>query len=288
MRIVIIGANGQLGSDLTEVLKKQPERYKVIGVDLPAFDICKHAEVRSQLTTLNPNIVINMAAFHRVDDCEDQVETSYAVNAIAVRNLALICRDLDIPLMHFSTDFVFGADKSRKSPYKETDTPGPLSVYAASKLAGEHLLRLSWHEHFIIRACGLYGRTQSPTKAGGNFVETMLKLGASGRSLKIINDQRLAPTSTYDLAPRLEALLNTDAYGLYHLTAGGDCTWYEFAQAIFKLAKMNVKITPVSTEEYAAKADRPRYSVLDNSKAHSIGIKPLMHWREALAEYLNY
>ncbi len=284
-RVVIIGVNGQLGSDLREAFGRQPDRWEVAGVDLPDFDVRDHAGARQKLVALAPAAVVNMAAFHRVDDCEDDPRLAFEVNAVAAHNLARVCRELDVPLMHFSTDYVFGADRARSRPYAESDAPGPVSVYGVSKLAGEHVVRATWRKHFVVRPCGLYGRSQSGSK-GGNCVEIMLKLAAAGKPLKVVDDQRLAPTSTYDLAPRLVELLSTDAWGLYHLTAGGDCTWYEFARAIFELAGVRADLSPTTTEAYGAKADRPRYSVLENRAARELGLLPMTPWREALAQYL--
>ena len=285
MRIAIIGIGGQLGSDLRERLAKTPDRYEVAGLDLPDFDVCNHAAVRARLSDIAPEFVVNMAAFHQVDVCEEDVATSFEVNAIAVHNLAKVCCELDAPLMHFSSDYVFGADRGRNRPYTETDAPGPLSVYGASKLAGEHLARLAWRKHFIVRTCGLYGRTRSQKK-GGNFVDTMMRLAAGGQPIKVVNDQRLTPTSTFELAQRLEELLRTEAYGLYHLTATGDCTWYEFARAIFEIAGVTPQLTATTSAAYGAKAERPRYSVLDNKAARECGLTPMQPWRDAVAEYL--
>jgi dTDP-4-dehydrorhamnose reductase len=285
-RVVIVGVGGQLGSDLRERLLTRPDQYEVVGVDLPDFDVCKHDLVRQRLTEIKPSAVVNMAAFHRVDDCEDNARLAFEVNAIAVYNLAKVCGSLDVPLVHFSTDYVYGGDRTRARPLAESDAPAPTSVYGASKLAGEHVVRSTWHKHFIVRTSGLYGRNQSQMK-GGNFVEIMLRLAASGKPLRVVDDQRLGPTSTFELAQRVEALLSTEAYGLYHVTAGGDCSWYEFAQAIFELAGLHPEVSPTSTEAYGAKADRPRYSVLDNKAARDLGLAPMIHWREALANYLT-
>ncbi len=286
MKVVIIGVGGQLGTDLYELLTASGKSHEVIGLDLPDFDVADHARVRERLRELHPDAVVNMAAFHRVDDCEDQAAQAFAINALAVHNLALACREIDAALMHFSTDFVFGADKARATPYTETDTPGPVSVYGASKLAGEHLVRLAWHKHFVVRTCGLYGRAKSQ-KQGGNFVEIMLRLAASGKPIRVVDDQRLAPTSTLELAARLEALLHTEVYGLYHLTAAGSCTWHEFARAIFELANVPCELLPTTSEAYGAKAARPRYSVLANDAARALGLSPMRPWREALADYLH-
>lgn len=284
-RLVIIGNHGQLGSDLEELLARAPDRYEVTGLDLPDFDIRAHAAARDRLLALAPHVIVNTAAFHRVDDCEDDAASAFAVNAVAVHNLAKICRELDAVLMHFSTDYVFGADRDRSRPYVETDAPGPLGVYAASKLAGEHVVRTAWRKHFVIRTSGLYGRNASQMK-GGNFVEIMLRVAAASKPLRVVDDQRLGPTSTGDLAPKLVELLATDAYGLYHVTNGGACTWYEFARAIFTLAGLAPELSPTTTEAYGAKADRPRYSVLENRALGDLGLAPLRPWHDALADYL--
>jgi dTDP-4-dehydrorhamnose reductase len=278
--------NGQLGADLRELLMSMRDLYEVVGVDLPDFDVRNHALVIDRLKDIAPSMVVNMAAFHRVDDCENDARLAFEVNAVAVHSLARTCAAFDVPLMHFSTDYVYGGDRTRTTPLAESDPPAPTSVYGASKLAGEHVLRSTWRKHFIVRPSGLYGRNQSEMK-GGNFVEIMLRLAAAGKPIKVVGDQRLGPTSTYELARRLEELLRTEAWGLYHLTAGGDCTWFEFAQAIFELADLRPELSPTTTEAYGAQADRPRYSVLDNKAARAIGLTPMIHWREALANYLT-
>jgi len=285
LRIALIGHKGQLGSDLSTLLAKSPTRYELHGFDLPDFDVRNHAAVRERLLAVAPGLVINTSAFHRVDDCEDDAASAFGVNVVAVHNLAKVCRELDAPLMHFSTDYVFGADRARARPYAEDDAPGPVSVYGASRLAGEQVLRSTWKKHFLVRTCGLYGKNASQMK-GGNFVEIMLKLAAAGRPLRVVDDQRLGPTATADLAPKLVELFETHAFGLYHVTNGSDCTWYELAREIFRLVKLSPDLGPTTTEAYGAKADRPRYSVLENRALARLGLAPMRPWREALRDYL--
>jgi len=282
MKIALIGADGQLGSDLIPALNGR----EVVPLTWPAFDVVKTEEAAGILSKIRPDVVINTAAFHRVDECEDRADMAFAVNAIAVRDLARTCRALGAVLVHFSTDFVFDGEK--RSPYLEEDRPGPLSVYAASKLAGEHFVRAYTERAFVVRTCGLFGRAGCLEK-GRNFVETMLALQASGRKeIKVVQDQIITPTPTAELAARISDLIGTEAYGLYHMTAEGDCSWYEFARAIFELSGGDPSIVvPVDAAAYGAKARRPAYSVLENGRMKTIGLKPFSAWRDALARYLR-
>ncbi len=279
MRIALIGADGQLGTDLREVLAGEDVR----PLFYPDFDVTDAAGAASRLASLGPDIVINTSAFHRVDECEDRIEDAFRVNAFAVRDLARACRALGAALVHFSTDFVFDGAASR--PYVETDRPGPLSAYAASKLAGEHLLAAEWERHFIVRTCGLFGRAGCLEK-GRNFVETMLELARSGRTIRVVNDQVVGPTSSLELARAVKALIGTRAYGLYHITSRGGCSWHEFARTILEMSGLEADLVPVSSEAYAAKARRPAYSLLDDAKARALGIPGCSEWRAALAAYL--
>jgi dTDP-4-dehydrorhamnose reductase len=280
MKILLIGSAGQLGQDLQKVLA----HHEIVPLDLPEFDVTAAQMVDAAVDGERPGIIINCSAFHRVDDCEDQIAPTFGVNVYGVRNLALAARRAGIPLVHFSTDYVY--DGPERSPHPETDMPSPRCVYAVSKVAGEFMLRSIWEKHFIVRGCGLYGYAGSREK-GTNFVETMLKLGASGKPLKIVNDQVCTPTSTLELSRTVAHLIGTESYGLYHATAEGECSWYEFAKGIFELARLTPEVTPVPSSEFPMKAKRPNYSVLDNAHLRAIGAPPMMHWREALAEYIH-
>ncbi len=279
MKIAVIGADGQLGSDLMKILKD----HELMPLYYPTFDVTKPGEAKKILSKLKPEIVINTAAYHRVDECEDNPQESFRVNSIAVRDLALICLELDVVLVHFSTDYVF--DGKKKNPYTEEDVPNPLSVYATSKLAGEYFIRNILDRYFLIRTCGLYGEAGCWGK-GTNFVDIMISLEKKGQSLKVVNDQWVTPTSTAELADRIEELIQTNHFGLYHLTNQGQCTWYEFAKEIFSLLGKKPDIVPVDTETYGAKALRPSYSVLENKKAKEIGLTDFSPWKEALKDYL--
>jgi len=280
MKILLIGVLGQLGTDLKRTLSD----HHIIGVDREEIDVCDAAQVGAMAEAERPDLIINCSAFHRVDECEDVPEQAFAVNVFGLRNVVSAARKAGIPLVHFSTDYVF--DGPERRPHPETDPPAPRSMYAVSKLAGEFVLQAMWPKHFLIRTCGLYGYAGSREK-GTNFVESILKLGAQGKPVRVVNDQVCTPTSTLELSRAVQQLIATDQYGLYHLTAEGECTWYEFARAIFELAGMHTEVVPVTSAEFPAKAKRPDYSVLDNANFRAKGFRPMLHWKEALAEYLR-
>jgi dTDP-4-dehydrorhamnose reductase len=280
MDIALLGANGQLGTDLHRAL----DSHKVVPLTIDDFDVTDHARTRAVLTGLRPAAIVNTTAFLRVDDCETQAETAYAVNAASVLNLVRVANDLDAVFVHFSTDYVF--DGTARQPYTEESQPFPLSVYANSKLAGELLVRAYAKKYFLIRSSGLYGCAGSMGK-GGNFVETMLGKARRGETIRVVNDQTLTPTYTIDLANQVSILLSTRHYGLFHATNEGSCSWFEFARAIFELAGVDAKLSPTISSEYKAPASRPAYSVLENARLKSLGLNRMRDWREALAAYLR-
>lgn len=279
MKIAIIGADGQLGYDLIRTLKEDA----LFPLFYPEFDITRPEKTRDVLSRLLPDVVINTAAYHRVDECELNTLQAFRVNATAVRDLARICLELGCALVHFSTDYVF--DGAKKEPYTEEDAPNPLSTYAVSKLAGEYFVRNTLERYFLVRTCGLYGEAGCREK-GTNFVEAMISLERKGIPIRVVDDQWVTPTSTLELSQRINELIRTKHYGLYHLTNEGQCTWYEFAQAIFSLIGKSPLIEPVSSKIYGARASRPLYSVLENRRAKMIGISDFSHWEKALQDYL--
>jgi dTDP-4-dehydrorhamnose reductase len=281
VKVILIGADGQLGSELLKVLAP---RLSVLPLYYPEFDVTRAQEAREVLARLNPDLVINTAAFQRVDECEDNPQAAFQVNAIAVRDLALAARELSFALVHFSTDYVF--DGRRRRPYVEGDPPRPLSVYGVSKLAGEYFLRSLIDRHFLIRTCGLYGAASSREK-GYNFVDRMLALAGEGKTIRVVNDQRVTPTSAAELAGRVAELIQTNHYGLYHMTNEGECTWFEFAQEIFRQTGLQPRLEAVDSRSYAARARRPSYSVLENRKAKELGLQGFSPWPEALKTYLE-
>lgn len=279
MKILLVGALGQLGRDLQEVLADE----EITPVDKEDVDVRDAGQVDALVDRLRPDLVLNCSAFHRVDECEDAPEAAFAVNVFGLRNLTLAARRVNAALLHFSTDYVF--DGPRRQPHIETDMPCPRSVYAVSKLAGEFMVQSIWHKHFLIRTCGLYGYAGSREK-GTNFVEAMIALSKQGKPVRVVNDQVCTPTSTRDLACAIRRLIGTSAYGLYHLTNSGECTWYEFARAIFELSGLNPEVQAVTSDQFRAKAKRPDYSVLDNKRFRELGFEDLRHWKEALRNYI--
>ncbi|MEE8409433.1 MAG: dTDP-4-dehydrorhamnose reductase [Myxococcota bacterium] len=284
--ILIIGAAGQLGTDLGAELERRGRSGDVAAVDIDEVDICDHDGTRIFVHHRSPSLVINLAAYHHVDTCESTAASAFATNAVAVHNLARVCAEVDAVLVHFSTDFVFDGAKDRTEPFTEEDVPNPQSVYAASKLAGEHLVRQACDKHFVIRTCGLYGVAAAQGRST-NFVETMLRLAGSGNPLRVVDDQRLTPTATMDLASKVLDLITTGAYGLYHLTNGGSCTWYEFATEIFRIVGLQPDLKSTTSEEYDAPARRPHYSVLDHVALRRAGLESMRPWKDALADYIK-
>jgi len=279
MTTLVIGAGGQLATELQEAFKDR----RLVALRHTDLEVTDRAQVREAFDTYRPDLVLNTAAYHRVDECEDFPERAFAVNAVAIRNLAIAAKEIGAVVVHFSTDYVF--DGRLRCPYREIDLPGPLSVYAASKLAGEYFVRAILERYFVIRTCGLYGNAGSREK-GGNFVEMMLRLATEGREIRVVGDQVLTPTSARELARKTRQLVETGQYGLYHITNDGECSWYQFAQAIFELAGLRPRLSETTSAAYGSRANRPAYSVLDNAKLRSLGLDDLRDWREALKEYL--
>jgi dTDP-4-dehydrorhamnose reductase len=280
MCTLLIGANGQLGSELRQAFSD----YDLVPLTHAELELTNPAQVRETLSKYRPDLILNTAAYHRVDECEDYPERAFAVNAIAVRDLAIAAKEIGATLVHFSTDYVFGGQQ--RIPYREVDTPQPLSVYATSKLTGEYFVKAVLERHYLIRTCGLYGMAGSQSKAG-NFVETMLRLAADGREIRVVGDQIVTPTSAKDLAHKVRQLVETGAYGLYHITNNGECSWYQFAQAILELSGVRLHLTETTSAAYGARAARPAYSVLDNANLRSLGLDDLRQWRDALEAYLK-
>jgi dTDP-4-dehydrorhamnose reductase len=279
-KCVVLGAAGQLGRELVLLLGPQ-----AAALTRAEADLTQPAAVRAALEQHRPDVVLNCAAYNLVDRAEAEPPAAFAVNAWAVRDLATACRDLGCTLVHFSTDYVFGLDESRSTPYAETDAPGPVSVYGLSKLAGEYFVRALCPRHVVIRTCGLYGVWGAGGK-GGNFVETMLRVAGQGKPLRVVDDQVCTPSYAADVAEAALALVRAGASGLYHVRSGGACSWHEFARAIFELAGVRADLTPITSREFAAAARRPAYSVLGTGAYETLGLPPVRPWREALLAYL--
>lgn len=287
MRIALIGARGQLGTALQTTLPGD-----VVPLDRSQIDIGDAGSVEACLADVQPDLVINAAAYNFVDRAEQEPEEAQRVNGRGPKFLAEFCQPRGAALLHVSSDYVFSGvegngdyARMRTEPYTEDDSPDPQSVYAASKLAGEEFVRSSCRRHFVVRTCGLYGHAQSAGK--GNFVKTMLRLAGEREELRVVNDQRCTPTFASDLAAWIAALVGTEAYGLYHATNSGSCTWYEFATEIFRLADCRVSVVPITTAEFGAAARRSPFSVLDCSKLQRVTGLTFRPWQAALAEYVG-
>jgi dTDP-4-dehydrorhamnose reductase len=283
MKILLIGSKGQLARDLQAEFASTG-KHEIVPVTHEQLDIRDQRGVDDLVQSTHPEYIINTAAFHRVDLCEDEPETTFAVNEGGVRNLAQTAQRHNSLLVQLSTDYVF--DGARRAPYVETDQARPLSVYGKSRLAGELAVEQNCTRYVIIRTCGLYGLAGSQSKTG-NFVETMLKLARDGKVPRVVNDQVCTPTSTRDLARHMVRLLPSGAHGLFHMTNTGESSWFDFARECFRLAGVAVPVNPVTSEQYGARAKRPLYSVLDNLAYRNAGFGDLRPWQEALAEYMH-
>jgi len=283
LKVFLIGVDGQLGTDIKNYFTKNGiEVHGLIG--LKEIDICDYEGAFEKIKSSKPDLVINTAAFHDVDLCEDEPEMAFKVNVGGVKNIAAICRELDMPLMSFSTDYVF--DGKKRSPYIEDDCPGPLSIYAISRLGGERVIKYMLQKYYLIRLSGLYGHAGCTGKGNMNFVEIMIKLSDDRKEIRVVDDQVLTPTSTAAVTEKLFELIQTEKFGLYHMTNTGSCSWFEFTREIFRLMNIDIDVIPVSSEEFGAKAVRPGYSVLDNANLRKIGISDLRDWKAALKDYL--
>jgi dTDP-4-dehydrorhamnose reductase len=257
---------------------------EAVGLDLPEFDLADHDRVLGTLAQLRPTAVINTAAYTLVDRAQQEAERCEAINVGGVAHLVEACRRAGCTLVQVSTDFVFGGDSARRQPYRETDPPAPQGVYARTKLESERIAA-QWPKHLVVRTCGLYGRLGP--RSPGNFVETMLRLASSGKSLRVVDDQECTPSYVPHVARAMVFLLGVGAIGVYHVVNSGATTWCRFAAEVFRLAGLDVDVTPITTTAYGAPAPRPAYSVLDTSKYLALAGRPaLPPWQDALAEYL--
>ncbi len=276
MKILIIGSNGMLGHDLVDVLD---ENHDLILTTSKILDITDKQKTIDFIVDNKPDIVINSAAYTDVDGCEENQDLAFSVNGEGVRNLALGCSEVDCPLVHVSTDYVFNGENTR--PWVEDDEIGPISVYGKSKLKGEEAILEILDKFFIIRTAWLYGYN------GKNFPKTMLELAENHSEITVVYDEVGSPTYTPDLAEAISKLIETDYYGIYHITNSESCSWCEFAKYIFEVAGKDVKVIPVTASEFARAAPRPSYSVLENKKWIDNGFEPLRSYKEAIKDYIE-
>jgi dTDP-4-dehydrorhamnose reductase len=271
LKILVTGANGQLGQELTKIIPGQGR--EVAALSRSELDVADPAAVERAVETHSPELVINAAAYTNVDGSETEAGTAYAVNALGPRNLAQSCERRGCELLHLSTNYVF--DGASERPYEPFDLPNPISAYGRTKLAGEEYVKHLSSRWYLIRTAGVYGE-------GHNFVRTMLRVARERDVLKIKDDEFISPTYARDLAEGIAEVIETGLYGLYHLTNSGSCSWYEFAEEIFSLSGTEIQVLPIPTSEYPLPAARPANGVLS-----ALGGPSLRHWREALANYLE-
>ena len=283
MKVLVIGANGQLGSDVFKEFLERGE--EVIPINHDRMDVVDISQCKDTVKQIRPELVINTAAMHNIESCEEDPLKSFEVNGIGARNIALLSNEYDFTMMHISTDYVF--DGIKKSPYVETDLTRPLNVYGNSKLAGEHFVNTIAKRYFVIRVSGLYGNNPCRAKGGRNFVNLMLKLARERDEVRVVDDEILTPTYTANIAKQIIKLTESDAYGLYHVTAQGSCSWYQFAAKIFELTKAKVKLSVAGPDEFLMKVLRPKYSVLKNQQLQNIDVDIMPHWEKGLKDYLN-
>jgi dTDP-4-dehydrorhamnose reductase len=283
MKIAVIGAEGQVGRDACAEIEHHGD--EVCSLSHTQLEIGSLDSVQAVLWQIKPDVVINTAAFHQVEQCELDPARAFAINASGARNVAKVAATLNALLIHISTDYVFDGGKS--TPYEETDLPRPLNAYGNSKLAGEYFVRTLSPRHFVLRTSALYGKHPCRAKGGLNFVELMCKLAREGKEIKVVDSEFVTPTATADLAKQIVELSRCDSFGLYHATAEGSCSWYEFARAIFALTATEARLTIANPSDFPSKVPRPRYSVLENKGLKSISRNVFRPWREGLREYLT-
>lgn len=279
MRALVTGVKGQLGYDVMNELAKRG--YEGVGVDVEEMDITDAAAVDRVIKESHVDSVVHCAAWTAVDAAEDNVEMCRKVNALGTENIAKVCKELDIPMIYFSTDYVFDGEGTR--PW-EPDDPvvDPLNVYGLTKYEGEKAVEKYLDKYYIVRIAWVFGVN------GKNFIKTMLNLGKTHDTITVVNDQVGTPTYTYDLARLVVDMLEKEEYGKYHVTnEGGYISWYDFAKEIFRQAGMNINVVPVSAEQYQAKAKRPSNSRMEKKKLDEHGFKRLPTWQDALSRYLK-
>ena len=277
MKVLVTGVKGQLGYDVVNELEKRG--HTAIGTDVEEMDITDEGKVRGVLDAEKPDAVIHCAAYTAVDAAEDNVELCRKINAEGTENIAKACKELGCKLLYVSTDYVFNGEGER--PWEPDDEREPLNVYGQTKYEGELAVEKYVEKFFIVRIAWVFGIN------GKNFIKTMLRLGEDHDELTVVADQIGSPTYTYDLARLLVDMIGSEKYGRYHATNEGLCSWYDFAVEIFRQAGMDVRVRPVTSEEYPAKAKRPHNSRMDKAKLEENGFERLPDWKDALGRYLR-
>ena len=282
MKVAVIGADGQLGVDVVNQFTREGDDVR--SLTHTEIEVSEIDSVSNCLKEIRPDVVVNTAAMHHVEKCEQEPQKAFAVNGLGARNLALVSREIDATLFHVSTDYVF--DGAKRKPYEETDAPRPLNVYGNTKLSGEHFVRGMCEKHFVLRTSAIYGKSPCRAKGGLNFVELMLKLAKERGKVRVVDSEFVTPTRTTEIAQQIVALSRSDSYGLYHTTAEGACSWHEFAAEIFRLTNTKVILEVAGPNEFPMKVPRPLYSVLENRALQSLGLNLFQPWQVGLREYL--
>ena len=282
MKIVVIGASGQLGSDIANHLNN---KYDIIPLNHSDMSIENFDSSREILKKFSPDCIINTAAFHNVELCEVNPNDAFLINATAMKNLSIIANEINSILIQFSTNYVFGGE-NRLTPYTESDKTFPINMYGISKLAGEHIIQSYCNKWYIFRVAGLYGKTGTKAKKYKNFIDMMVKLSKNEKELPSSNDEFFTFTSTSDLAKMIEFILPKDAFGLYHATNSGECSRLTFSKEVFRLLDIECKLKGVSKNYFPTKYKQPNYTVLNNDKLTNLGFR-MSDWKQSLKEYIQ-
>jgi dTDP-4-dehydrorhamnose reductase len=275
--VLVTGAQGQLGKDLVDLLKVSG--YTVFAMGRSELDIINEEKVNNIVSTIKPEVIVHCAAFTHVDRAELEPDTAFLINAMGTRNIAIAAERHQSKLIYISTDYVF--DGCSNSPYHEFSPTSPINIYGSSKLAGEKMIHDFHSRFFIVRTSWVFGGN------GSNFVKTMLKLSTEKEQLKVVNDQFGCPTYTVDLSKCILKLMETNKYGIYHVSNAGNCSWFEFAQEIFRQTNHSITLEPCTTDEFPSLATRPKYSVLNHMGLRINGFDPMPHWKNALERFLQ-
>lgn len=277
MKVLVTGANGQLGYDVIEGLKLR--NIECCGTTRNDFDLCDFTSAEKFITAFHPDVIIHCAAYTAVDKAEEEKELCRAVNTGGTENIAKICKKINAKMLYISTDYVF--DGTKKGFYEVDDMPNPINVYGQTKLEGEQAVQKILERYFIVRVSWVFG------EHGNNFVKTMLRLGKERKEINVVSDQVGSPTYTVDLALLLVDMIQTDKYGIYHATNEGECSWAEFAEEIFRVAGISTKVNYIVSDEYPVKAKRPGNSIMSKSRLLKNGFNLLGDWRSAVKRYVK-
>lgn len=276
MRVLVTGISGQLGHDVIIALNERG--HKAIGVDRSEMDLTINSQIREFIQRHNPDAIIHCAAYTAVDNAEDNEELCRQINATSVKEIAQLAKVLDIPMIYISTDYVF--DGTKDGEYSEDNIPNPINVYGKTKLEGELYVQDILEKYYIVRISWVFGEN------GNNFIDTMIRLSKDRKELNVIDDQIGSPTYTKDLAPLLVDMIESDKYGIYHVTNEGFCSWYEFAKEIFRIANIDINVNPIQASQYPTKATRPMNSKMNKEKLVNNRFRKLRNWKEAVKEYI--